>query len=155
MERWSDISKRTALYLSGGFLTVIILHVFMGIFSPVALAARIGGGGKSSALSLLISLAAYCFYSYCTQVILQKLEQPNTWLAWIPIANFYALFKAGDKPGWWCVLMIIPLVNIVGAILLIMAWIEIVKKLGKSPWLLLLWIVPLVNLFVLPYLAFS
>jgi Family of unknown function (DUF5684) len=155
MERWKDISRRSALYLSGGFITVIILHVFMGIFSPVALAAKLGGGGKSSFMSGLISLVVYCFYSYCTQVILQKLDQPNTWLAWIPIANFYAIFKAGDKPGWWCILLIIPLINIIGGILLVTAWIEIVKKLGKSPWLLLLWLIPLVNLFLLPYLAFA
>jgi hypothetical protein len=155
MERWKDISRRSALYLSGGFVTVIILHVFMGIFSPVALAAKFGGGGKSSFMSGLISLVVYCFYSYCTQVILEKLAQPNSWLAWIPVANFYAIFKAADKPGWWCILLIIPLINIIGGILLLTAWIEIVKKLGKSPWLLLLWLIPLVNLFLLPYLAFA
>jgi signal peptidase I len=34
------------------------------------------------------------------------------WKAWIPIYNFYLLAKLLDKPWWWCLIMIVPGVNI-------------------------------------------
>lgn len=34
------------------------------------------------------------------------------WKAWIPIYNFYVLAKLLDKPWWWCLIMIVPGVNI-------------------------------------------
>jgi signal peptidase I len=35
------------------------------------------------------------------------------WKAWIPIYNFYVLAKLLDKPWWWCLIMIVPGVNII------------------------------------------
>lgn len=34
------------------------------------------------------------------------------WKAWIPIYNFYLLAKLLEKPWWWCLIMIVPGVNI-------------------------------------------
>jgi len=34
------------------------------------------------------------------------------WKAWVPIYNFYVLAKLLDKPWWWCLIMIVPGVNI-------------------------------------------
>ena len=34
------------------------------------------------------------------------------WKGWIPIYNFYVLAKLLDKPWWWCLIMIVPGVNI-------------------------------------------
>ncbi len=34
------------------------------------------------------------------------------WKAWIPIYNFYVLAKLLNKPWWWCLIMIVPGVNI-------------------------------------------
>jgi len=36
----------------------------------------------------------------------------ESWKAWIPIYNFYVLAKLLDKPWWWCLIMIVPGVNI-------------------------------------------
>lgn len=35
-----------------------------------------------------------------------------SWKAWIPIYNFYELSKLLKKPWWWCLIMIVPGVNI-------------------------------------------
>ncbi len=35
------------------------------------------------------------------------------WKGWIPIYNFYVLAKLLDKPWWWCLIMIVPGVNII------------------------------------------
>jgi signal peptidase I len=34
------------------------------------------------------------------------------WKAWIPVYNFYVLARLLDKPWWWCLIMIVPGVNI-------------------------------------------
>lgn len=36
----------------------------------------------------------------------------ESWKAWVPIYNFYILAKLLDKPWWWCLIMIVPGVNI-------------------------------------------
>lgn len=34
------------------------------------------------------------------------------WKAWIPVYNFYVLAKLLEKPWWWCLIMVVPGVNI-------------------------------------------
>jgi Family of unknown function (DUF5684) len=51
------------------------------------------------------------------------------WLAIIPIVNIYILLKIAKRPGWWLILYIIPLVNIVVGI---MVAIDVAKAFGKS-----------------------
>ena len=47
--------------------------------------------------------------------IYQKAGQPG-WAAIIPIYNIYILTKITGKPGYWTILCLIPLVNIVFAV---------------------------------------
>ncbi|MDI1354902.1 MAG: S26 family signal peptidase [bacterium] len=35
------------------------------------------------------------------------------WKAWVPIYNFYILAKLLEKPWWWCLIMVVPGVNII------------------------------------------
>ena len=51
------------------------------------------------------------------------------WGAIIPIYNLYLMTKMADKPAWWIVLMLIPIVNLV--VLIIIA-LQIAKGFGKS-----------------------
>lgn len=37
----------------------------------------------------------------------------ESWKAWVPVYNFYILAKLLDKPWWWCLIMIVPGVNII------------------------------------------
>jgi Family of unknown function (DUF5684) len=41
-----------------------------------------------------------------------KAGQPG-WAAIIPIYNTYIMLKIGGKPGWWLLLFLVPIVNIV------------------------------------------
>lgn len=36
----------------------------------------------------------------------------ESWKGWVPVYNFYVLAKLLDKPWWWCLIMIVPGVNI-------------------------------------------
>jgi hypothetical protein len=111
----------------------------------------------SDPVQLIISLAFYLFFAFCLYTICNKLNVENGWFAWIPVLNVYVSFKAGDEPSpvLWTILMLIPLVNFVAIFIYIKAWINITKKLGKSPWILLLTIIPVINLAVMGYLAFG
>jgi hypothetical protein len=51
------------------------------------------------------------------------------WAAIIPFYNTYILLKIVGRPGWWLILMFIPLVNIVIAIIVA---IDLAKSFGKS-----------------------
>ena len=57
-----------------------------------------------------------------------KAGQPG-WACIIPFYNIYVLLKIVGRPGWWLVLMLIPLVNLVIAILVA---IDLAKVFGKG-----------------------
>jgi hypothetical protein len=102
--------------------------------------------------TLVLFVGFYAYISYSLQVIGQKLNVDNAWLAWIPIGNIYVMCKAANRPIWWIFLTFVPLVNLVIGLII---WVDIAKKLGKSPWLLLLFLVPLLNLALVGYFAFG
>jgi hypothetical protein len=51
------------------------------------------------------------------------------WAAIIPFYNIYTLCKVAGKPGWWWVLYIIPIVNIVIAIIVA---VNVARNFGKG-----------------------
>ena len=55
-------------------------------------------------------------------------------------------------PGWFLILMFVPVVNVVVGIWM---WFKICEARGKSGWMVVLLLVPVVNLAFFPYLAFS
>lgn len=57
-----------------------------------------------------------------------KAGQPG-WAAIIPIFNVYILLKVANRPWWWLLLMLIPLVNLVIAIIVAL---DVAKAFGKG-----------------------
>lgn len=55
-----------------------------------------------------------------------------SWPAWVPIYNAWKLLEIGGQQGFWAVLSLIPLVNIVSAVFIIIAEYHVGLKLGKS-----------------------
>jgi len=60
--------------------------------------------------------------------VFSKAGQPG-WASIIPIYNLYIMTKIGGKPGWWVLLMFIPIVNI---IFLIWTYNMVAKSFGKD-----------------------
>lgn len=58
----------------------------------------------------------------------EKAGQPG-WAAIIPIYNYYIMLKIAGKSGWWLLLFLIPLVNIIAAFIV---FIEIARRFNKS-----------------------
>lgn len=54
------------------------------------------------------------------------------WPAWVPIYNNWKLFEIGGQQGFWAILMLVPVVNIVAAVFMFIAQYHIGLKLGKS-----------------------
>ncbi len=102
--------------------------------------------------SIIVFLAIYVYVAYSLQVIADKTNTENSWLAWIPIANVYLMCKIAGKPGWWLILFLIPIVNIVIGIIVCM---KIAELRDKPNWVGILWILPVVGLIIPGYLAFS
>lgn len=51
------------------------------------------------------------------------------WAAIIPIYNAYILLKIAGRPGWWLLLLLIPLVNVVIAVIVAL---DVAKAFGKG-----------------------
>ena len=60
--------------------------------------------------------------------VFTKAGQPG-WAAIIPIYNLYILLKIVGRPAWWILLCLIPLVNLIIAI---MISIDLAKSFGQS-----------------------
>lgn len=103
-------------------------------------------------ISIIIGIGLYIYIALCLQNIARKTDTPNGWLAWIPIANLYLLCKLGGKPGWWLILLFIPIVNI---IIQFIVWIGIANQRNKPVWLGVVWFIPVLNLITTGILAFS
>ena len=60
--------------------------------------------------------------------VFSKAGQPG-WAAIIPIFNLYVMCKVAGRPGWWLLLFLIPLVNVIIAIIVN---VDISKRFGKG-----------------------
>lgn len=61
-------------------------------------------------------------------MIFSKAGRPG-WGAIIPFYNIYLMCKISGRPGWWLILFLIPLVNIVVALIV---FIDLAKAFGKG-----------------------
>jgi hypothetical protein len=79
-------------------------------------------------LQVLICVGVTVFLIASVWKTFAKAGQPG-WASVIPIYNTYVVLKMGGKPGWWLLLLLIPLVNVVAAIL---ASIAVAERFGRS-----------------------
>lgn len=106
--------------------------------------------------SIIFLLVLYVFFAYCLAELAKRLGMPFgkafIW-ALIPIANIFLILKLAEKPMWWFILMLIPIVNFVIAILV---WMAIAERRGRPAWWgVVIAIVPIVNLVLFLILCFG
>jgi Family of unknown function (DUF5684) len=74
------------------------------------------------------------------------------WIAWVPIYNTWKLLEMGGQQGFWAVLALVPVVNIVSVVYMYIAMYYIGLKLGKEGWWIVIAIlVPIVWLAILAF----
>ncbi len=76
----------------------------------------------------IVWLVIIVFYTFVFWKIFEKAGQPG-WAAIIPIYNVYIMIKIAKRPGWWLLLMFIPLINIIIGIIVL---IDFAKNFGKD-----------------------
>jgi hypothetical protein len=118
---------------------------------------RVNPGGLLAMSGFLVvcfvlTVVGYVYMALALQTIATKTKTENPWLAWIPVVNLVLMLNIGRKPLWWLLLMLIPLVNVVVAI---MVWMAIAEARGKPGWWGIVLILPLIGIIVPGYLAWS
>ena len=79
----------------------------------------------------LFAIALYVVSALCMMSIFKK-AGVIAWIAWVPFYNQWKLLEIGGQQGFWAVLAIVPIVNIISAIFMYIAMYHIGKKLGKE-----------------------
>jgi hypothetical protein len=90
--------------------------------------ASSAGGVIAGLFFAVIELGIFIVLMAAFWRIFTKAGQPG-WMGLIPLLNIYILLKIAGKPGWWLILMFIPIVNIVIWILTALA---VAENFGKS-----------------------
>ncbi len=83
---------------------------------------------EASPLGLVIGLAILVFLIAAIWRVFTKAGKAG-WLSLIPLVNIYVFLKIVGRPGWWLLLLLIPLVNLIIAILVS---IDMAKSFGKG-----------------------
>jgi hypothetical protein len=87
-----------------------------------------GGGGIFILVFSLIWLAFAIFMIASVWKLFTKAGQPG-WAAIVPIYNLIILLKVAGKPGWWFLLFLVPLVNLIISIVVVIA---VAQNFGKG-----------------------
>ena len=85
-------------------------------------------GEPPGPLTWLLICAVTIFLVAVMWKVFTKAGQPG-WASLIPIYNTYIMIKMAGKPGWWLLLLLIPIVNLVIAIMIVLA---IAERFGKG-----------------------
>lgn len=78
---------------------------------------------------MLITLAFYVVYAVFLGKIFKK-SGVSPYKAWIPIYNTWKTLEIGGQQGFWAILGLLPVINVVTAVLTYLAIHNINKKLG-------------------------
>ena len=109
--------------------------------------------GKKLPLWIMIVLFVfvYAFNCFPMMKIAQRLEMEESWWAWVPILNIFLPFRMAERPLWWALLILVPIVNL---ILIVIVFLDIVRRRNQPGWHLVFWLLPLTSSFYPYYLAF-
>ena len=85
-------------------------------------------GTPPSPVSMIVGVLIALLLIVATWKVFTKAGQPG-WASLIPIYNLYIWCKIVGRPGWWIILLLIPLVDIIIGIILC---IDMAKSFGKG-----------------------
>jgi hypothetical protein len=83
---------------------------------------------SSSPILNIIYLVVAVFELWAFWKLFVKAGKPG-WGAIIPIYNLYLIIKIAGRPGWWLLLFLVPIVNIVIAVIV---WLDIARSFGRG-----------------------
>ncbi len=98
------------------------------IMNSLMTLAQSSGDEAGGLAFLLFFLAVFVIIIASFWKVFTKAGQPG-WASLIPIYNMYVLCKIAGRPGWWIVLLFIPIVSI---IVLAVLSIDLAKSFGQG-----------------------
>jgi len=110
-------------------------------------------------VALIVGIVLYVYFALALMAIAKKTDTPNTWLAWIPIANVYLMTQIAGLPEWYTLGILLGLIPFVGsiavAVLFVYFFWKIAEAIGKPGWWGILTIIPIVNLIIVGIMAWG
>lgn len=128
-------------------------YSYQGNVPPEAAAGAFAIFGGLFLLFLVLFIIIYVLVAISLMRIAKRTNTPNAWFVWIPILNLILMLQIAQRPMWWLIFFLVPFINIVGIVLQFVIWIDIAKRLGKSP--VIGFFAGLIPIIFVPYLAFS
>jgi hypothetical protein len=86
------------------------------------------GGGGADVVGVIIYLALIVFFVVVGWKIFAKAGKPG-WAVIIPIYNIIVMLEIVNRPIWWIILYLIPIVNAIVGIIVI---VDLAKSFGKG-----------------------
>lgn len=110
-------------------------------------------GSMIGAFGWFVILAIYLYFAFMHYKMAQKSNQCDiAWWAFVPILNTVLLIKMAEKPMWWFLLLLVPLVNVFCFFKL---WMDAARAVGQSPVWGFLVLIPVINFVAMFVLAFG
>lgn len=106
-------------------------------YTPENAAAAVVLGGMFLVFTLILALIGYAVHAFLLGRIFKK-AGVDQWIAWVPFYNGWKMLELGGQQGFWAVLAIIPVVNIVSLVFMYIAMYNIGLKLQKEGWFVVL-----------------
>jgi hypothetical protein len=111
------------------------------------------------AMAFVVVAVLYVYISWTVMTIANKTKTKNSWLAWIPIANFYLLTQIANVSGLWTLALLLSFIPVAGGLAVagVSIWLfwRIAERRKFPGWISLLLLVPGVNLVVLGIIAWA
>jgi len=118
--------------------------------SPAAVGGLFAMFAGLAVLAIIVGIALYVYIALALQTIGKKLKYKNSWLAWIPIANYAMILELGGFHWAWIFLLLVPFLGWAAiAVLEIISLWRIFEKRKYPGWLVLVLI-----LSVIPIIGF-
>lgn len=94
-------------------------------------AAYVGAGLFMILFALIAAAVAYVATALLLGRIFKK-AGVESWKAWVPVYNSWVLLELGEQKGYWAVLALVPIVNIVAMVFTYIAMYRIGLSFGKD-----------------------
>jgi apolipoprotein N-acyltransferase len=120
-----------------------LLHGFGQTYYTYSSPTTTSNGSTSSPVVWIIALIVVAIVITGMWKVFTKAGRPG-WAAIVPFYNTYTLLKIVNRPGWWLILFLIPLVNIV---VVVIVYNQLAKAFGKGVGFTVLMV-------IFPYIAY-
>ncbi|MGH9668655.1 MAG: HEAT repeat domain-containing protein [Terriglobales bacterium] len=83
-------------------------------------------------LLLLPFVIAHLYVALCLRAVGNKILGSTSWKPWLPVANILYLCQLAQKPAWWILLTLVPILDV---FIFILLWVGVARRVGKPAWM--------------------